>query len=34
MWAEILPPTPEDVWQQNLGVVVRELAEKGGGAIV
>lgn len=33
MWAEILPPTPEDVWQRNLAVVAHELAKSGGRAI-
>jgi hypothetical protein len=34
MWAEILPPTAEDVWQRNLAVVAHELAKEGGRAIV
>jgi hypothetical protein len=34
MWAEILPPTPEEVWQQNLVIVARELAKGGGRAVV
>lgn len=34
MWAEILPPTTEDVWQRNLSVVARELAKEGGRSIV
>ena len=34
MWAQILPPTDEDVWNHNLAVVARELAKEGGRAIV
>jgi diadenosine tetraphosphate (Ap4A) HIT family hydrolase len=26
IWDDILPPTPEDVWRENLDVVARELA--------
>jgi hypothetical protein len=34
MWALIVPPTPEDVWTDNLSIVARELAKGGGRAIV
>lgn len=34
MWAQMLPPTAEDVWNQNLVLVARELAKDGGRAIV
>jgi diadenosine tetraphosphate (Ap4A) HIT family hydrolase len=27
IWDDILPPTPEDVWRENLAAVVRTLAE-------
>jgi hypothetical protein len=33
MWAEILPPTPEDLWQANMAVVAAELAKVSGTAI-
>jgi hypothetical protein len=34
MWAQILPPTPDDIWNRNLAVVAQELANDGGRAIV
>jgi hypothetical protein len=34
MWAMILPPTAEDVWQRNLAVVAAELAARGGRVVV
>ena len=34
MWAIILPPTDDDVWQRNLTIVARELARGGGAALV
>ncbi len=34
MWAEILPPTAEDLWQANMAVVAAELAKVSGTAIV
>jgi hypothetical protein len=33
MWAEILPPTAEEVWKRNLRTVAKELAKDGGRAI-
>jgi hypothetical protein len=30
IWDDILPPTPEDVWRENLAIVARALAEGGG----
>src|SRR3954447_3727198 len=27
VWDDVLPPTPEDVWRENLAIVARELAE-------
>ena len=29
VWDEVLPPVPEDVWRDNLAIVVRELAASG-----
>ena len=29
VWDEVLPPVPEDVWRDNLAIVVRELATSG-----
>jgi hypothetical protein len=26
IWDDILPPTPEEIWRDNLAVVARELA--------
>jgi hypothetical protein len=34
MWAMILPPTADDVWQRNLTVVARALAHDGGRAMI
>jgi hypothetical protein len=28
IWDDILPPTPDEVWQANLAVVARELTER------
>jgi hypothetical protein len=33
-WEPVMPPTPVDVWEQNLAVVARELARHGGRAII
>jgi hypothetical protein len=33
LWADIYPPTPDDVWRANLKIVAAEL-EKGGGRAV
>jgi hypothetical protein len=33
MWAQILPPTPAEVWQSNVAVVAAELAKVSGTAI-
>ena len=33
-WEPVLAPTPDDVWEQNLAIVARELAKDGGQAIV
>ena len=33
MWAQMLPPTEEEVWNRNLGIVAHELAKCGGRAI-
>ena len=30
MWAMILPPTPQEIWNRNLAIVARELAKDGG----
>ena len=30
IWDDVLPPTPEDVWQENLATVARALAAAGG----
>ena len=30
IWDDVLPPTPDDVWQANVETVARELAEGGG----
>ena len=29
IWDDILPPTPEDIWRENLGTVARALAAGG-----
>ncbi len=34
MWAMILPPTEEEIWQRNLAVVASRLADGGGTAMV
>lgn len=34
MWAMIVPPTPDDLWQRNMRVVASELAKGGGQAMV
>jgi diadenosine tetraphosphate (Ap4A) HIT family hydrolase len=34
IWDDILPPTPEPVWRENLRIVARALAEDGGSAHV
>ena len=33
MWAQMLPPTEEEVWNRNLRIVAHELAKDGGRAI-
>jgi hypothetical protein len=33
IWDDVLPPTPEDVWRENLTTVSRALAEGGGSAL-
>ncbi len=30
IWDDVLPPTPEDVWRENLATVAHALAENGG----
>lgn len=34
MWADIVPPTPEEEWNRNLAIVAAELANGGGAAMV
>jgi hypothetical protein len=34
MWSMILPPTPDDVWRQNLVIVAGALARGGGTAML
>jgi hypothetical protein len=34
MWSMILPPTPDDVWRQNLVIVAGTLARSGGTAML
>jgi hypothetical protein len=33
IWDDVLPPTPEEVWRDNLAVVARALAQDGGEAL-
>jgi diadenosine tetraphosphate (Ap4A) HIT family hydrolase len=34
IWDDVLPPTPEPTWQENLAIVARALATGGGTALV
>jgi hypothetical protein len=34
LWADIYPPTPDDVWNANLKIVAAELAKGGGRAVL